>query len=87
MNRTAINAEWKGIYDDKGRVVVAICHNMDLGDAWEWSDEPEYPAEWANMAYRIAHELLRLRSQSLSSLRSFMRSRSQSFWCAILKSG
>ena len=48
------NAEWKGIYDDKGRVVVAICHNMDLGDAWEWSDEPEYPAEWANMAYRIA---------------------------------
>ena len=47
-------AEWKGIYDDKGRVVVAICHNMDLGDAWEWSDEPEYPAEWANMAYRIA---------------------------------
>jgi hypothetical protein len=48
------NAEWKGIYDDRGRVVVAICHNMDLGDAWEWSDEPEYPAEWANMAYRIA---------------------------------
>jgi Domain of unknown function (DUF4159) len=47
-------AEWKGIYDDKGRVIVAICHNMDLGDAWEWSDEPEYPAEWANMAYRIA---------------------------------
>jgi len=47
-------AEWKGIYDDKGRVMVAICHNMDLGDAWEWSDEPEYPAEWANMAYRIA---------------------------------
>jgi hypothetical protein len=48
------NAEWKGIYDDKGRIMVAICHNMDLGDAWEWSDEPEYPAEWANMAYRIA---------------------------------
>jgi len=47
-------AEWKGIYDDKGRVEVAICHNMDLGDAWEWSDDPAYPAEWANMAYRIA---------------------------------
>jgi hypothetical protein len=45
---------WRGIYDDKGRIVVAICHNMDLGDAWEWSDEPEYPAELANMAYRIA---------------------------------
>ena len=46
--------KWRGIYDDKGRIMVAICHNMDLGDAWEWSDEPEYPAEWANMAYRIA---------------------------------
>jgi hypothetical protein len=45
---------WRGIYDEKGRIVVAICHNMDLGDAWEWSDEPEYPAELANMAYRIA---------------------------------
>jgi len=47
-------ADWKGIYDDKGRIEVAICHNMDLGDAWEWSDDPAYPAEWANMAYRIA---------------------------------
>ncbi len=23
---------WRGIYDDKHRVMVAICHNMDLGD-------------------------------------------------------
>lgn len=45
---------WRGIYDDKGRIVVAICHNMDLGDAWEWSDEPEYPEKWASLAYRIA---------------------------------
>jgi len=45
---------WRAVRDDKGRIIVAICHNMDLGDAWEWSDEPVYPAEWANMAYRIA---------------------------------
>jgi hypothetical protein len=48
------NAEWKGIYDSKGRLVVAICHNMDLGDAWEWSDDPTYPEKWASLAYRIA---------------------------------
>ena len=24
---------WRGIYDDRGRVVVAICNDMDLGDA------------------------------------------------------
>ena len=41
-------------YDDKGRVMVAICHNMDLGDAWEWSDDPRYPEKWASLAYRIA---------------------------------
>ncbi|MEP6714676.1 MAG: DUF4159 domain-containing protein [Terriglobia bacterium] len=45
---------WRGIYDDKGRVIVAICHNMDLGDAWEHSDEPEYKEKWASLAYRVA---------------------------------
>ena len=45
---------WRGIHDDKGRIMVAICHNMDLGDAWEHSDEPEYPEKWASLAYRIA---------------------------------
>jgi hypothetical protein len=46
--------KWRGIYDDKGRIMVAICHNMDLGDAWEWSDDPRYPEKWASLAYRIA---------------------------------
>ena len=47
-------AKWRGIYDDKGRLMVAICHNMDLGDAWEWSDDPRYPEKFASLAYRIA---------------------------------
>ena len=34
--------------------MVAICHNMDLGDAWEWSDDPHYPEKWARLAYEIA---------------------------------
>ena len=45
---------WRAIYDDKGRIMVAICHNMDLGDAWEWSDDPRYPEKWAGLAYKIA---------------------------------
>ncbi|MGA2578581.1 MAG: DUF4159 domain-containing protein [Bryobacteraceae bacterium] len=45
---------WRAIYDDKGRVMVAICHNMDLGDAWEWSDDARYYEKWASLAYRIA---------------------------------
>ncbi len=47
-------AKWRGIYDDNGRLMVAICHNMDLGDAWEWSDDPRYPEKFASLAYRIA---------------------------------
>jgi hypothetical protein len=51
--RDGYNPEWKGIYDDHGRVMVAICHNMDLGDAWEWADEPRYPEKFASLAYRL----------------------------------
>lgn len=48
-----IEARWRGIHDEKGRVMVAICHNMDLGDAWEWADHPQYPEHYASLAYRV----------------------------------
>ena len=44
---------WRCIRDDKGRVMVAICNNMDLGDGWENSDDPRYPERFASLAYRI----------------------------------
>lgn len=44
---------WRAIYDDKGRIMVAICHNSDLGDAWEHADEPMYPEKWTSRAYRM----------------------------------
>jgi hypothetical protein len=44
---------WRCIRDDKGRVMVAICHNMDLGDGWENSDDPKYEEKWSSLAYRI----------------------------------
>jgi Domain of unknown function (DUF4159) len=44
--------KWRGIRDDKGRIMVAICFNMHLGDAWEWADDPEYPETFASMAFR-----------------------------------
>ncbi len=46
-------AHWRGIYDDKGRLVVAICHNVDLGDAWQYADDPRYPEKFAAQALRI----------------------------------
>jgi hypothetical protein len=51
---TGREPHWRAIRDDKGRIMVAICHNMDLGDAWEHSDEAQYREKWASLAYRIA---------------------------------
>ncbi len=46
-------AHWRGIYDDKGRIIVAILYNSDIGDAWEWADDPRYPAKFADLAIRL----------------------------------
>lgn len=51
--KDGIGAQWKAIYDDKGRIMVAISYNSDLGDAWEWADEPQYPEKFSDLAIRI----------------------------------
>ena len=33
---------YRAILDDKGRIMVLICHNTDLGDGWEREGENEY---------------------------------------------
>jgi hypothetical protein len=53
FEQDGVEPRWCGIYDDRGRLMVAICHNMDLGDAWEWADYPRYPEKYASLAYRI----------------------------------
>jgi len=51
--RGGVIPHWRAIRDSKGRVVVAIFHNMDLGDAWEWADLPEYPEKYATQAFQL----------------------------------
>jgi hypothetical protein len=46
-------AHWRGIYDDQGRVMIAISYNSDIGDAWEYADDPRYPAKFADLAIRL----------------------------------
>jgi hypothetical protein len=46
-------AHWMGIYDDQGRVMVAISFNSDIGDSWEWSDTPSYPLKFSDLGMRI----------------------------------
>jgi hypothetical protein len=45
---------WRAIFDDDGRVMVAINFNMDMGDAWEHADNPYYPEPMTALAYRFA---------------------------------
>lgn len=44
---------WRGIYDDRGHLMVAINFNMDMGDAWEHADDPYYPLPMTAQAYRL----------------------------------
>ena len=44
---------WRGIYDEHGRLMVAIGHNSDMGDGWEHADDPGYPPDKTAMAYRF----------------------------------
>jgi hypothetical protein len=44
---------WRAIYDDDGRMIVGINHNMDMGDAWEHADDPNYPAPMTVQAYQL----------------------------------
>jgi Domain of unknown function (DUF4159) len=52
-NEGGRDPHWRGIFDDKGRLMVIINFNMDLGDAWELADDPEYPQPWTALAYRF----------------------------------
>jgi hypothetical protein len=51
--RDGVTPHWRGIYDDQGRLMVAINHNMDIGDAWEHADWPDYPENMTALAYRF----------------------------------
>ncbi len=43
----------RGIFDDKGRLLVVINWNTDLGDALEWAEDPYYPLEYSTFASEI----------------------------------
>jgi hypothetical protein len=52
--RPGLVPHWRGIFDDDGRLMVAINFNMDMGDAWEHADDPWYPEPMTALAYRFA---------------------------------
>ncbi len=48
----------KGIFDERDRLMVVINWNTDLGDAWEWADDPWYPWKFSLFAYQIGVNMI-----------------------------
>ena len=51
--RNGYQPHCRGIFDEKGRLMVVINWNTDLGDAWEWAEQPLYPLEFSTFAYEM----------------------------------
>ena len=48
----------KGIEDDDGRLMVIINWNTDLGDAWEWAEQPDYPVPYSTFAFQMGVNMI-----------------------------
>ncbi len=49
---------YMGIEDKNGRMVAFISRNCDLGDAWEWINDPRYPVKYGLPAYKVGINVL-----------------------------
>ena len=47
-----------GIEDDDGRLMVLINWNTDLGDAWEWAEQPDYPMQYSTFAFQMGVNMI-----------------------------
>lgn len=48
----------KGVFDDSGRLVMVVNGNTDLGDAWEWAENPYYPLDRSTFAYEMGVNMI-----------------------------
>lgn len=43
----------RAVLDHDGRVLMMINWNTDIGDAWEWAEQPDYPLSFSTFAYQM----------------------------------
>jgi hypothetical protein len=53
IERGGVVPHWRAILDEKGRIMVAISFNQDIGDGWEFADDPDYPERCSSEAIRL----------------------------------
>ncbi len=44
---------YMGVENKNGRLVAFLARNCDLGDAWEWINDPAYPVKYGLPAYKV----------------------------------
>ena len=44
---------YMGIENKNGRLIAFISRNCDMGDAWEWINDPTYPVKYGLPAYKV----------------------------------
>ncbi len=59
--------QWRGIYDDDGRLMVGMNYNQDVGDSWEEADTPEYPEPMTAQGYKFAINYIVYRDDALTT--------------------
>jgi len=53
-----VTPHYMGVENKDGRLMVFLTRNCDLGDAWEWINDPRYPAQYGVMAYKIGMDVI-----------------------------
>jgi hypothetical protein len=47
-----------GMDDDRGELMVLVNWNTDIGDAWEWAENPYYPLKFSTYAFEIGVNMI-----------------------------
>ncbi len=53
IERGGISPHWRGVFDSNDRMIIAISFNQDVGDGWEFADDPDYPERQSSEGIRI----------------------------------
>lgn len=48
-----VTPHYMGVENRNGRLMIFLTRNCDLGDAWEWINDPRYPAQYGLIAYKV----------------------------------
>jgi hypothetical protein len=48
-----VTPHYMGVENKNGRLMIFMTRNCDLGDAWEWINDPRYPVQYGVVSYKV----------------------------------